>query len=248
MYDECSDTDKKLLAWKEGIEDDFKRWVNELTEIPEVNVPHDVPDIYSFYQELCVFRNEIRKGGRRNQDVLSRFGENLSGFKKAMEDIQGRLCRMDDSQSGRETEANRSIFVPLVGLLERMGRLSDRLKSPPKSTFSNSWKERFIRFVERLLLSSPDDLKNWETAWSRFKDGFEITHSHLDGLLKKEGITRIETVGMPFDPSQMSAVAVEYTDKHEEYLVIEEITAGFLLNNIVLKLAEVKISRIKGSR
>jgi len=46
----------------------------------------------------------------------------------------------------------------------------------------------------------------------------------------------------------MTAVAVEYTEEHQEYLVLEEISSGFLFNNIVIKLAEVKISKKKESK
>lgn len=245
--------DDKLEAWKEEIEDDFKRWMNELTEIPEVKPIHDVPDIYSFYQELCVLRNEIRKGGRRNQDVLTRFGESLSGFQQTMEEIQDRLCRMDNEKKGGSLETDKSIFLPLVDILQRMERLRERLESPPENTPSeecraSGWKAQFIRFLEKCLLSTPYNLKNWEKAWNRFKGGFEITLSHLDSLLKKEGVTRIETVGMDFDPAMMTAVAVEYTDEYKEYLVLEEISSGFLFNNIVIKLAEVKISKKKESK
>jgi hypothetical protein len=37
MYDECKEVDDRLEVWKKRIEGDFKQWVNELTEIPEVN-------------------------------------------------------------------------------------------------------------------------------------------------------------------------------------------------------------------
>lgn len=245
--------DDRRDAWKDGIEDDFKQWMNELTEIPEVNPPPDEPDIYSFYQELCALRNEIRKGGRRNQDVLTRFGESLSGFQQTVEDIQDRLCSMDNEKRESGLEANKSIFVPLVDILERMERLKERLESPPGNTLfeschADSLRGRCIRFLERHLPSIFDNLKNWEKAWDRFKDGFEITLSHLDSLLKKEGITRIETVGMDFDPALMTAVAVEYTEEHQEYLVLEEISSGFLFKNIIIKLAEVKISKKKESK
>ncbi len=240
--------DDGLEAWKEGIEDDFKQWMNELTEIPEVKPPLDVPDIFSFYQELCVLRSETRKGGRRNQDLLTRFGENLSGFQQTLEEVQNSLCRMD--KKGSNLEDNKPIFLPLVDILERMERLRERLEFPPENTNSEvhhagGWKARFNRFLEKCLLTTSDNLDNWEKAWNSLKDGFEITLSHLDSLLKKEGVTRIKTVGIDFNPALMTAVAVEYTEERQEYLVLEEISPGFLFNNIVIKLAEVKISKKK---
>ncbi|MFV1975373.1 MAG: nucleotide exchange factor GrpE [Candidatus Scalindua sp.] len=245
--------DDGLEAWKDGIEHDFKQWMDELTEIPEVKLPPDVPDIYSFYQELCVLRNEIRKGGRRNQDLLTRFGEGLSGFQQTLEEIQDGLCRKDNEKRGSGLEGNKPIFLPLVDILERMERLMERLESPPENEPSeerhaSGWKARFIRFLKKGPPTTSDNLDNWVKAWNRLKEGFEITISHLDSLLKKEGVTRIETVGIDFDPALMTAVAVEYTEEHQEYLVLEEISSGFLFNNIVIKLAEVKISKKKESK
>ncbi len=240
--------DAGLEAWKEEVEHDFKQWMDELTEIPIVKPPPDVPDIYSFYQELCVLRNEIRKSGRRNQDLLTRFGEGLSGFKQTIDEIQDGLCRKDNKERGNSHEGNKPIFLPLVNILERMERLKERLKSPPGNTISKEchvggWKARFIRFLKKGPPTTSANFDNWEKVWNRLKDGFEITISHLDSLLKKEGVTRIETVGIDFDPALMTAVAVEYTEEHQEYLVLEEISPGFLFNNFIIKLAEVKISK-----
>ncbi len=191
--------DDKLEAWKEGIEHYFKQWMNELTEIPEVKLPPDVPDIYSFYQELCVLRNEIRKGGRRNQDLLTRFGEGLSGFQQTLEEIQDSLCRMDmdNEKRGSRLDGNKPIFLPLVDILERMERLMGRLESSPENILSEErnsggWKARFIRFLEKRSSTTSDNLDNWVKAWNRLKEGFEITISHLDSLLKKEGVKRLE--------------------------------------------------------
>ncbi len=250
MYDKYKNVDDRLEAWKKGVEGDFKQWVNDLTEIPEVNLSPDAPDIYSFYQELCVLRNEIRTGGRRSQEVLTHFGESLSGFQQTVKNIETRLCSMDNEKSADGLDTNKSIFVPLVNILERMERLKDRLESPPENTIiedchADCLKVRFIRFLEKRLLSFSYNHKKLEEAWNRFKDGFEITLSHLDSLLKKEGVSRVITIGMPFDPALMTAVAVEYTEKYQEYLVLEEISPGFLLNNFIIKLAEVKISRKK---
>ncbi|NUN24816.1 MAG: hypothetical protein HUU09_15410, partial [Candidatus Jettenia caeni] len=84
MYDEVVNADSNLESWKSNIEREFKQWLSELTTIPEVNPLPEEPDLYSFYQELCVFRNELRVGGRRNQEVLTRFGESLSDFQKTI--------------------------------------------------------------------------------------------------------------------------------------------------------------------
>lgn len=224
MYDEVINADGNLESWKSAIESDFKQWLNELTEIPEVNPLPEEPDLYSFYQELCVLRNELRVGGRRNQEVLTRFGESLSDFQKIITDLQNKLYQMDKEKGAGELLSRKRLFIPLVDMLERMGRLNERLSSPPRKSLFRS------------------DI-NWRDAWNSFKNGFDITYSYLNSLLEKEGITRIETAGMPFDPAYMTAVGVEHTDRHPVNQVIEEIAPGFLYKGEIIKLAEVKIAK-----
>lgn len=226
MDNEVTNANSNLESWKSEIERDFKRWLNELTELSDVNPFPEEPDLYSFYQELCVLRNELRVGGRRNQEVLTRFGESLSSFQKTITDLQSRLFQIDKEKADSEHFSRKPLFIPLVDILERMERLKDKLSSPPGKTFFKSD-------------------SNWRNAWNRLKDGFDITCSYLESLLKKEGITRIETVGMPFDPAYMTAVAVEYTERYPMNQVLEEVSPGFLYRGEIIKLAEVKIAKMK---
>ncbi len=224
MYDEVTNADNNLELWKSAVEGDFKQWLNGLTEIPEVSPAPEEPDLYSFYQELCVLRNELRVGGRRNQEVLTRFGESLSEFQKTMADTQDRFCQLDKEKKENEFLSRKPFFIPLVDVLERMERLKERLSAPPGKTFFGND-------------------ANWRSAWNALKEGFDITYSYLDSLLKKEGIERIETVGMPFNPSYMTAVAVEHTGGSPVNQVVEEIAPGFLYKGEIVKLAEVRISK-----
>lgn len=224
MYDEVTNADNTLELWKSAVEGDFKQWLNGLTEIPEVSLPPEEPDLYSFYQELCVLRNELRVGGRRNQEVLTRFGESLSEFQKTIADTQNRFCLTDKEKKENEFLSRKPFFLPLVDVLERMERLKERLSAPPGKTFFGND-------------------ANWRNAWNALKEGFDITYSYLECLLKKEGVERIETVGTPFNPSYMTAVAVEHTGRCPANQVVEEIAPGFLYKGEIVKLAEVRISK-----
>ncbi len=226
MADEAVNTHSNWNALKSEIERNFQQWLGELTEIPETSIPREMPDIYSFYQELCVFRNELRVGGRRNQEVLSRFGESLSDFQKIITGLQNKLYQMDKEKAELGAASDKPLFIALANVLERLERLRRKLDSPPKKNlFQND--------------------TNWRTAWNGFKEGFDIACSYLDSLLTKEGLTRIETNGKPFDPTCMASVAVEYREVYPENMVAEEISPGFLYNGDIIKLAEVKITKIK---
>jgi len=224
MYDESVNTDNQLEIWKKKIENDFRLWLGALSEIPNIEFTDDEPDLYSFYQELCALRNEVRKGGRRNQEVLTRFGENLAEFQKTMSDIQNRLRETDVRKRESELLANKPRLLALIDITERMERLKERLNTSPKKRFFKNY-------------------ENWQRVWNRFMEGFDITYSYLENLLKNEGIAKMKTVGKPFDASRMNAVAVEYSNKHSPHMVIEEISPGFLWGDHVIKSAEVKIAK-----
>lgn len=226
MADEAVNAHGDWNALKSEIERNFQQWLGELTETPHITTPPEMPDIYSFYQELCVLRNELRVGGRRNQEVLSRFGESLSDFQKIITGLQNKLYQMDKERAELGASTAKPLYIALANVLERLERLRRRLDSPPKKTFFQND-------------------AHWRSAWNGFKEGYDIAYSYFDSLLIKEGITRIETTGKPFDPSCMAAVAVEYREVYPENLVAEEISPGFLYNGTVIKLAEVKITKIK---
>jgi len=69
-----------------------------------------------------------------------------------------------------------------------------------------------------------------------------VDSSVAAALLKKEGISRIETVGRPFDPGTMTAVATEPRVNLPPQSVLEEVVPGYSCRGEVLRLAHVKVS------
>ncbi|MFQ5847082.1 MAG: nucleotide exchange factor GrpE [Candidatus Methylomirabilales bacterium] len=73
-------------------------------------------------------------------------------------------------------------------------------------------------------------------------EGVEITLRLFKGVLEKEGVKAIETVGRPFDPTVHHAVEQVRATDHPENTVVEEVLRGYLLNQKVLRPALVKVS------
>jgi len=70
--------------------------------------------------------------------------------------------------------------------------------------------------------------------------GLELSIKQFLGVLKDEGVTRVETIGQNFNPETMECV--EITDG-DEGKVIEELSPGYLLNEKLLRAARVKVGR-----
>ncbi|MFH5182746.1 nucleotide exchange factor GrpE [Paenibacillus sp. TAB 01] len=113
-------------------------------------------------------------------------------------------------------------------------------------------KEEFAKYaslkvVEQLL----PVVDNFERALAAGKDsndydalikGVDMIFRQLDQVLAAEGLTRMETVGQPFNPEFHQAVMQVESDEHEEGIVVEELQKGYLLKDKVLRPAMVKVS------
>ncbi len=115
-------------------------------------------------------------------------------------------------------------------------------------------KEEFLRYaaesVVRGLLPIIDSLDQALVAVDKQADpqaiikGVHLIYRQLLGLLEKEGIKRIPTVGEPFDPHKHEAVAqVERNDATPDGTVVEEVQVGYTMHGKVIRPAMVKIAK-----
>jgi molecular chaperone GrpE (heat shock protein) len=222
---------KIVNDWKLQITANYKKWLDQLETPPlATSPPKDThrPDLYSFFEALCVLRSDVSKSSRRSHETFARFGDSLDGFERMIQEISHRLAT-DRQQSGRmPLSAQKQFLTPFAQMLERMDRLASKLVNPSKAGFFAS---RRKRAADR----------------TAFKQGFDLLREHFQLLLRDAGIVPMETVGHVFDPTKMKAVAVEHSDTAAHNTVIEELAAGYYLKDVVLKFAEVKIAINKGS-
>ena len=73
--------------------------------------------------------------------------------------------------------------------------------------------------------------------------GVHLIYRQLLGLLEKEGVKRIPTVGERFDPHKHEAVAQVETDGTPEDTVMEEIQVGYTMFGKVIRPAIVKVAK-----
>ncbi len=90
--------------------------------------------------------------------------------------------------------------------------------------------------LERALSHQPKDLKKNEWAQGIYKVGAQLSKS-----LGELGVYRIDTVDQEFNPEFMEAVSVE-GGGHKE-IVAEELQAGYIMNEEVIRPSMVKVER-----
>lgn len=89
---------------------------------------------------------------------------------------------------------------------------------------------------ERALKHVPADLRD-----NDYIKGVQGVVKQFEKTLSDMGVSRIKTVGEVFDPHLHEAVSMEEGDGNEEY-VTEELQAGYLLGDDVLRHAVVRVS------
>lgn len=92
--------------------------------------------------------------------------------------------------------------------------------------------------IERAIAHTPEELK--DNAWAA---GIAVLQKKLDKMLTDLSVRRIDaTVGMPFSPELHDAVQFDESDGEHE-VIAEELQAGYMLGDDVLRHSMVKVTR-----
>jgi molecular chaperone GrpE len=76
-----------------------------------------------------------------------------------------------------------------------------------------------------------------------YRAGVELLHRQLGELLRKRGVTRIDSLGADFDPHLHQAVAYEESPGAREGEVIGELRKGYKLGDRLLRPALVRVAK-----
>lgn len=143
-------------------------------------------------------------------------------------------------------------------LLRRMKELEGMKEQLLRSAadFDNAKKrlarerDEFVRFSqENLIRQLLPVLDNFERALAHAGEssaseglvsGIQLVFKQLVEILKKQGLTRLVTVGQKLDPHQHEVVSHLQQEGPEDEIV-EEVEAGYLLHDRLLRAAKVRV-------
>ena len=95
--------------------------------------------------------------------------------------------------------------------------------------------------LDRALSHVPESARAHEGQKS-FIEGIEATLRELDAVFARNGIERIAAKGLPLDPNKHQAM-VEMPSDQEPGTVIEEMQAGYMLKDRLLRPSLVGVAR-----
>ena len=97
--------------------------------------------------------------------------------------------------------------------------------------------------IERAIQSTKES-----QDFAALAEGVEMIYKGILSTLEKRGVTPIEAVNEPFDPTQHEAVMHVESEDVPENRVIEEWQKGYTLNNRVIRPSMVSVSKGKGEQ
>ena len=87
-------------------------------------------------------------------------------------------------------------------------------------------------------------LDTFEKAQEHLKDaGLTLGVKNFQTVLEGNGLTKIDVLGKKFDPLQMECIEVVGDSKEDD--VIKELRAGYKLGDKVIRVAQVKVGKVK---
>lgn len=75
------------------------------------------------------------------------------------------------------------------------------------------------------------------------RKGVEMIHRQMLDMLRKRGVTPIETLGADFDPNFHQAVIHEESAQHREGEVMAELQRGYVVGDRLIRPAMVKVAK-----
>jgi molecular chaperone GrpE len=198
------------------------------TSINRIAGAFEESDIY-----FCLRNLKIR-GGPNGENSM----DNKAEEEKQVDNIQEELNEALDKEKKRSDELlNRLKYAQAD--LENLKKRCDRQIEDARK-YGN----------ERLIINLLDVVDELELAVRSGKStnskdvlvqGVEMTLKKLRNVLEKEGVSPIECVGQPFDPSKHDAVAKIEKDDAKECTILEEIRRGYTMREKVIRPSAVKV-------
>lgn len=99
--------------------------------------------------------------------------------------------------------------------------------------------------MDRAIQSIPEDLRE-DSKFKGLVTGIQATQRELEKVFGQHGISRIAAMGLPLDPNQHQAMMEVPSDDAEEGTIVQEMQAGYMIGDRLLRPAMVGVAKRPG--
>ncbi len=184
----------------------------------------ETSDLYSIFVEVAGLRSEVRTESRLVKEALDQFRGVFDMLQASQANVQQELDRARSAERDQADAALRPLLLDVVDLRDR---LFAALKSAAAAR--PGWLGRLWRRPA-----------SGDAAW---QEGLRMTLRRLDQVLLDRQVVPVQLVGLPFDPRRARVVATVADSSTADGTVLEEVRAGFLWDDQVLRTADVIVSK-----
>lgn len=220
MGDKVDDSIKQALlsqfsAWLDSAPDEGAAFGAE---------PAPTTDLYSLFVEMAGLRAEVRTESRLVKEALEQFRGVFETLQASHATVRQELERARAETRDQVKAAIRPLLLDVIDLRDRMLD-AQRLSGTARTGL-----------LDRLRGRSA-------TGGAAWQEGLQLTLRRLDQVLLDRRVVAVRLQGLPFDPLQARAIATVADSAAPDGTVIEEVRAGFLWDDQVLRTAEVIVSK-----
>ena len=184
----------------------------------------ETSDLYSLFVEVAGLRSEVRTESRLVKEALDQFRGVFDTLQASQASVQQELDRTRAAARDQADAALRPLLLDVVDLRDRLlAALASAAAARP------GWAGRLWRRPA-----------SGDAAW---QEGLRMTLRRLDQVLLDRQVVPVQLVGLPFDPQRARVVATVADSSTADGTVLEEVRAGFLWDDQVLRTADVIVSK-----
>lgn len=204
--------------------EDFRQYLEQSTL--EQSTALDHPDLTTLLTEIAGLKTEVKTEARQFKNTLDTLSSALTTIQEDNKALTAELAAHTEHLAQQQRETLRTLLLDFVDIYDRLCTGLDVLENyrPVNALFRHS-KEKDVRFIKGI------------------KKGQAMTAKRFEQLLQSYQVKVIDCVGKMLDPATMSAVETSHDPKLENGIVLEELRKGFLFQDQILRLAEVKVNK-----
>jgi len=214
-------------ADKEQLIDRFRAYLDAAETASESDLDADdeheaAPDLFSLLAELAALKNEVKLESRQFKGALDQFRELFDTLRDSNARIADEQRQRSQQEQAAARQTQQKLLLELLDLRDRIQAGHDQCLR-----FRPGWfgRRRAAEFVASMA------------------EGMAMNLRRMDETLSRRGVRPLPVLEQRFDPHSMHATELTADPKLAAGIVVAELRKGFLLNDELLRAAEVAVNR-----